>query len=106
MEVQDVTNLDTAFGGSIKNLLPAYSDIPDGFGMYSSNKWVKVVSDWFFYGLKNCKWVPKEGIDQAKALRHIQACMASDEPKHEHKIEGCAYLLSLWFNDVTYQRAK
>lgn len=35
MKVQDVSNLDTVFGGSVMSLLPAYSDIPNGFGMYS-----------------------------------------------------------------------
>ncbi|MGG1662909.1 hypothetical protein [Brevibacillus sp. NRS-1366] len=103
MKVQDVTNLSTMFGGEVTKLLPVYSEIPDEFGLYSRNKWVEVTSDWFFKGIRNYKWTPKEDIDQTKALRHIQACLASFEIQHEHKIRGCAYLLSQWFDDVKYE---
>jgi hypothetical protein len=45
---------------------------------------------------------PKEGVDVDKALRHIQAIMRSYQPKHEHKEAAVAYLLSQWFDDVTW----
>jgi hypothetical protein len=32
--------------------------------------------------------------------------MSSWEPKHEHKEAGCAYLLSEFFDDVNYKKAK
>ncbi len=105
IQVQEVTDLDIVFGGRAMELLPPYSEIPEEF-RDGRTKWNKVVSDWFFCGLKNCKWVPKEGIDTGKALRHIKAILGSFEPKHEHKEAGCAYLLSEWFEDVTYERAK
>jgi hypothetical protein len=106
-KIKDVNDVDMAFGGNIKKLLPAYNDIPDEYkGFHSQNKWVEMVNDWFYCGLKNLQLKPKAGVDPDKALRHIKAVMASFEPKHEHKIAGCAYLLSQWFEDVSYERAK
>lgn len=100
-----MTDADIVFGGGIKELMPAYSDIPEEFKS-RSNKWTKVVSDWFYSGLKEVVWTPKEGIDKEDALRHIKAVMGSWEPKHEHKMAGCAFLLSEFFEDVTYAKAK
>jgi len=54
IQVQDVTGLDLCFGGDMKKLLPAWKDIPDEF-KGGNTKWNKVVSDWFFRGLKNVK---------------------------------------------------
>lgn len=101
----EVNGIDAAFGGNMKKLLPAWNEIPEEF-KHRRNKWVDVVGDWFFCGLKNCRWTPKEGIDTGRALAHIKAIMASWEPKHEHKEAGCAYLLSEFFEDVKYDRAK
>ncbi|RKN75023.1 hypothetical protein [Paenibacillus ginsengarvi] len=103
--VQEVTDLNLAFGGDMKKLLPPYNEIPQEFRSERS-KWNKVVSDWFYYGLKNAEWNPKEGVETQKALRHVKAIMGSWEPKHEHKEAGCAYLLSEFFHDVKYERAK
>lgn len=99
-----VSGLDLAFGGKISDLLPKYSDIPNEFKR-GNTKWNKVVSDWFFCGLKECQWKPKDGIKTEDALRHVKAVMASWEPKHEHKEAGCAYLLSEFFEDVSYKTA-
>lgn len=43
---------------------------------------------------------PASVIGTQKVHRHISACLGSYEPKHEHKIAGVAYLLSLWFEPV------
>lgn len=88
-------------------ILPKMADIPDEFkNSNRPNKWMKCVSDWFFCGLKSCKWVPKEGVDTKKAIAAVSCCIRSFEPSHEHKEAGCAYLLSQWFDDVTYTKAK
>ncbi|MDF2652127.1 MAG: hypothetical protein K0Q73_7932 [Paenibacillus sp.] len=102
----DVNGLDLAFGGDIKKLLPPWEEIPNDFGIGKRNKWNEVVGTWFFRGLKNAQWKPKEGVDTKMALRHIGAILGSWEPKHEHKEAGCAYLLSKFFEDVTYEPAK
>lgn len=92
---QEVKDVDLAFGGSIADLMPAYSVIPTEFKS-RNHPWNQVVQEWFFKGLKGTL-VPKEGIDLALATRHLKAIMASWAPKHEHKMAGVAYLMSLWF---------
>ena len=104
---KEVSDGDKAFGGIMKELLPAYNDIPEDFksDYGDQRKWVKLVSDWFFIGLpQNTIFTPKQGIDKDKALRHIMAIMRSWVPKHQHKTAGVAYLLSLWFEDVSYTK--
>lgn len=105
IKVQDVTGFDLCFGGDVKKLIPKWEDIPDEFKCMH-NKWNKVFNDWFFRGLKNVKLIPKPGTDCKKAVAHINAVMSSFEPKHEHKEAGCAYLLSNFFEDVTYETMK
>lgn len=105
LKPKKVTDADLAFGGAVNELLPAYADIPQEFKQ-GSNKWNTVVSDWFYYGLKGVVWEPNEGIDVKDALRHVKAVLGSYAPKHEHKMAGCAYLLSEFFADVTYVKGK
>ena len=97
----EVTDADIAFGRKAMQLMPAYNEIPKEF-QRGNTKWNKVIGDWFFGGLKNCEWSPKEGINTIKAIRHIKAVLGSFDPPHEHKEAGCAYLLSQFFNDVKY----
>lgn len=122
--VPEVDPVAAAFGDDAMKILPAWADIPDEFkasgwsksdgrvtyfgkpGVDICGKWLEVVSDWFFCGLRNAKWVPKPGVDTAKALRAVKFCIGSWETSHEHKEAGCAYLLSQWFEDVTYQKGK
>jgi hypothetical protein len=100
--VKEVSDLQIAFGGSVQELMPAYKEIPMEF-REGHTKWNQVFNDWFFHGLKNATFRPKEGIDPEKALRHLKAIMSSFWPKHEHKEAAVAYLLSQWFHDVTYE---
>lgn len=93
---ENVTKLDMTFGPkNLSEFLPPMQDIPKEFDNWN-NPWSKLVSEWFFRGLKQ---IPKakDGIDQNKALAHIGTILGSFEPKHEHKTAGCAYLMSLWF---------
>lgn len=104
--VPNVTDVDAVFGGNAMKILPPLSQIPDEFkNCNRPTKWSQVVSDWFFFGLSNAKWTPKEGVKTLEALKAVQCCIGSFEPSHEHKEAGCAYLLSQWFEDVTYIRA-
>lgn len=104
----EVDKLATVFGGDMKRLMIPMCDIPKEFKNFRDSKWSKVISCWFFRGLsENTKFVPKEGIDPKSALNHIAAILRSFEPKHEHKEACCAYLLSLWFEDIlTYNKGK
>lgn len=99
---QVVEGIDLAFGGDMKKLLPPMSEIPEEF-QRNKTEWNKLVSTWFFRGLKSFDCVPKSGIDKGVALGHISAIMRSWEPQHEHKEAGCAYLLSLWFEKPIYK---
>lgn len=101
-KIQEVTDIDLAFGGSISKLMPKYTEIPDEF-KHGNTKWNKLFNTWFFSGLNILELTPKDGVDENKALKHIKAIMVSYEPKHEHKEAGCAYLLNEWFSDVKYQ---
>lgn len=103
--IPKVDALDAIFCTKALAILPPMKEIPDDF-KHDGNRWVKVVSDWFFFGLKKVKWTPKPGVDQKAALLAVAACMGDFSPSHEHKKAGCAYLLSEWFDDVTYQRGK
>ena len=91
----EVTGLDMAFGGKAMKILPAYKDIPDEFkrGKHPARDFA---SNWFFKGLSE-KPKAKPGIDVNLALSNLKACLVDFEPKHEHKVDGVAYLASLWF---------
>lgn len=94
---------DLVFGGNLNVLLPAWEEIPAEFK--SENKWTQIVSDWFFYGLKKPRFDAKPGIDAKAAIQHLQAVLKNWGCAHEHKTAGVAYLMSLWFNDISYERA-
>lgn len=94
----DVTEVDLAFGGDRKKLLPEWSEIPKEF-KDGDTKWNKQFNMIFFGGRAPGTVTGVEGIDPQKAGRHLRAVMKSWEPKHEHKEAGCAYLMSLWFGD-------
>ena len=103
MRLPEKTNsLDLAFGGNMEKLLPPRKEIPEEF--WSNNtKWNKIVSNAFFRGGKFTKVVPKDGIDANEALAHFCAILRSFEPKHEHKEAACAYLLSIWFEEIEFE---
>jgi hypothetical protein len=104
-KVMDVREAEIVFGaGKIDEMLPKYEEIPEEFkGFNSTNKWVRLVTDMFFKGLKSIEMTPKEGVDKEKAFKHIRAVMVSWRPKHEHKTAGCAFLFSEWFEDVQWE---
>lgn len=109
--IPEITDVEIAFPANvIGKFLPNTNEIPVEFQNYSTDplakKWIKVMEDWFYFGLKNVKWIPKSGVDPKLALRVIKACMGSYEPKHEHKTAGVAFLLSEWFEDITYEKGK
>jgi len=92
MEVTGSTN--------VRTLLPKMNELPDEFDNHY-NKWNKAVSTWFFEGIRKDAFTVKEGIDKDKAFKHLAAVISSWDLKHEHKTAGAAYLMSLWFSDVS-----
>lgn len=98
---KEIDRVNGAFPTSVEGFLPPYGSVPDEFKHGHGNKWAELVSRWFFRGLpKGTEFIPVEGIDKDKALRHVKYCLGSWEPKHEHKEAGVAYLMSLWFKEV------
>lgn len=88
----EVTN--NPFLCDAERLMPKYADIPKEFKDLL-NPHVKFQSRWFFNGLDKVP-AAKEGVDQAKAMRHLAAIQRSFAPSHEHKQAAVAYLASLW----------
>lgn len=106
MKPKPVSGVDMAFGPKdVNSMMPKYSDIPDEFKS-GHTKWNSFFNDMFYKVIKSYSATPKDGIDKADALRHFSAVARSFEPKHEHKEAACAYLLSLWFDDITWEAAK
>jgi hypothetical protein len=99
-----VDDATIVFGGRTDELLPPYADIPDEFER-AHNPWVRVVVQWFYKGLDATQLQAIDGVDRSAALRHLKTIMGSFEPKHERKIAGVAYLMSLWFKPLEAQKA-
>lgn len=79
--------------------MPKWTDIPEKYKAWS-NKHNQLIALWFFKGVPQAqinKMKAREGICGQKALRAIFSILKSFEPKHEHKMAACAYLLDEWF---------
>lgn len=93
---EKISDADIAFGPkNLAEFLPTMGSIPKEF-FKDSNHWNKWVSKWFFNGLDSYA-VAVQDINFKQAHAHIKVILGSYEPKHEHKIAGCAYLASQWF---------
>lgn len=101
LPVPDVTTLDAAFGSRALEIMPAEKDIPSDFR--DRKKWENFARAWFFRGLKKAEFIPKPGVDKAKALAAIKCVLGSFAPSHEHKEAAVAYMLSEWFEDVKFE---
>ena len=105
--IAEVNKMDVVFGCNALNIMPKYEDIPDEFKNHNKpTKWNQLITEWFFCGLSKLKATPKEGVDEKKALAHIRSIFGSFEPKHEHKEAAAAFLMSEWFDDVEWEKAK
>lgn len=106
LKIPELTSMDVAMG-NIKHM-PKFTSLPDEFRKYNSNPYCNAVSSWFFGGgtgngkafatNDGDKFKPKDGVNGHQALMAIRAVLGSFEPKHEHKIAACGYMLSEWFD--------
>lgn len=110
MKPKPVNNLEIALGlaNNTDKYLPKWEEIPEDFkrGYGEAQKWVKTVNDIFYCGVNIVEVKLKDGIDKKLALGHLMAVLLSFEPKHEHKMAGVSYLMSLWFDDLIYIKGK
>ena len=105
--IAEVSIADVAFGCNALKIMPKYEDIPDEFKNFNNQtKWNQLITDWFFCGLSKLKTIPKNGVDEKKALAHIKSIMGSFEPQHEHKEAAAAFLMNEWFDDVEWEKTK
>lgn len=91
-----ITDAEIAFG-TVK-LLPPYAEVPDDFKR--GNHYTDVMNCLFFgKALPEIEMEFREGFQDNEALiqlnRVVSAHLRSFAPKHEHKIAGLGYLLSL-----------
>lgn len=101
----DIDAATAAFPGSVRNLMPPFSELRE---YDNGRKWGnRLFSDWFYSGIESLDGlIPKEGIDKAKALRHIRTVMGSWEPKHEHKEAAVAFFFDKWFDEKSTWKRK
>ena len=84
----------------IGTYLPLLENIPEEFKSHG-NKWCSFVDDMFFRGIaQDTAMHSKPGIDPKVAFAHVDVCLRSYEPKHEHKTAGVAYLLYCFFAKI------
>ena len=100
MKPAELTDVDIVFPANVTHLLPEFESLPQVF-QDEEDPWCAVAEEWFYRGADANKFVPKPGIDKTAALRHLQACLGSYQPKHEHKMAGVGYLMSLWFEPIS-----
>jgi len=93
-DVQEVSDFLLHSPANVKHLMPKYNTVT------VDKAWLNSADFLFHYGPQYVRFLPKPGIDFAKSYRHIAAILGSRQPKHEHKLQAVAFLLSHWFDDV------
>ena len=95
-QLPKVRDVDLAFGSTV--WLPVPEVIPKEF--WHENQYSRFMDGWFFDGLtekslKNIILSDSLSSEEAgERVKQIMAILESWAPKHEHKIAGCAFLLS------------
>lgn len=99
-----VTDIEIAFAARGPELTPDYDVLPADFTRWNGNLWVEFAEHWFSLGdpFKAFDVTgPNPGIDGDAAIRHLRVVMGTWGTKHEHKIAGAAWLMSIWFTAIT-----
>ena len=109
----EVTDADIAFPARGPELTPNYDELPDDFrcsNMRGRHEEVFIHFDLakslvFFYAdgvplTDEIVFEFNEGITVDAVQRHVQVLVGTFGTKHEHKICGLAWLLSLWMKDI------
>jgi hypothetical protein len=99
MEVQEISELDLAFPARGVELMPDLDSVPAEF-RDRSNPWHRFADEWFMHGWPDRGLFPLVEVSPEKAVRHVSVVLGCHGIKHEDKITGVAYMLSLWFRDI------
>ena len=97
-----VDDLDLAFPARGVELTPPAEVVPDGV----PESWERFVSDVFMGLARDLQMVPADGIDPGAAWKHLDVVLGCFGTKHQDKIAGAAWLASLWFDAVIWDRAE
>lgn len=111
MDVDECQRVFTA--GVIGTLLPEWDLIPEEFKR-GHTRWHHLVAMWFGTAAGHPDGLPadaefhaKPGLGGAeKAYTHIMTCLRSWDPRHQHKIAGCAWLAHCFFEKVVIPSLK
>lgn len=99
-----ITDPELAFATT--RLLPAWDDIPEEFKKQSGNIYCQLAHKLFFGDpLPDMEIDIAEGFKPEDLNKCVRAHLASFEPKHQHKIAGVAYMISL-MSTITPAQAK
>lgn len=95
--VPEVSDLDCAFQGRWRELLPSWDDMTKE-ERSMRGPFCEALSSLFFRGgkLADHGITAKPGVDMAKVVRYIRATLGDFGPSHEHKIGGIAHMLAKW----------
>lgn len=94
-----VTKVDLAFPAKGTELTPKREDVPKDYDR--KDECERIVSSWFSKGLPpEVEFYMVEGIDGETAVNHLQVVLGTYGTRHQDKIAGAAWLLSLWTTDV------
>lgn len=87
-----ISDVEAAFGTT--RLLPPENVIPEAF--WRGNLYTRV-AECRFYGrmVPDAHMQLRDGVSAPQMVRMVDAHLRSFEPKHEHKIAGVGYLMSL-----------
>lgn len=90
--ISSINDVEAAF--STTRLLPDWDDIPDDFKL--GNAYTELVAA-ILYGtpLPAGEIELNDGVEGAMLNRCVHAHLDSFTPKHEHKVAGVAYMISL-----------
>jgi len=96
-QLKSITDAEMAFG--TERLLPSMNDIPKDFT--GSNVYTRLASMLFYSDPLPSDWEIefKTAFDNSECVRWLDRCvkahLMSRGPKHEHKIAGVAFLISM-----------
>ena len=80
----------------VYRLMPDYDNELTREFRDANNKWADLAHQWCVHGIVR-HLQARPGISLTDAERHCLCILNSREPKHEEKICGVGYLMSLWF---------
>lgn len=106
------TDAERAFPANALEYMPEPEEIPKefwsgrGFHSAKAEPWVDFAGSYCVgcVDIETVEFGRKDGIDGEAAFTQINAIARSFAPKHEHKEATVAWLLSMWFTDVKWEK--